>query len=124
MTEPLALVFYEKLLPGSQVVNRLQDLKYRVETISDPSRLVECAQQCLPMIVLLDLESAQDNVCAAITRLRQTPTTNHLPIIAFSSERTVSLQEAAKAAGVTLAVSDTAILSHLPQFLEQALQLD
>jgi len=26
MTQPLALVFYEKLLPGSQLVNRLQDL--------------------------------------------------------------------------------------------------
>jgi len=27
MTQPLALVVYEKLLPGSQLVNRLQDLK-------------------------------------------------------------------------------------------------
>jgi len=48
MTEPLALVLYEKLLPGSQVVNRLQDLKYRVESISDASRLVECAEQIRP----------------------------------------------------------------------------
>ena len=35
MTQPLALVLYEKLLPGSQLVNRLQDLNYRVQTIAD-----------------------------------------------------------------------------------------
>src|SRR5436190_2254864 len=87
MMEPLALVLYEKLLPGSQVVNRLQDLKYRVETISDATRLVECAQQSGPMIVLVDLESAKENVCAEIARLKQTPATRHLPVIAFSNER-------------------------------------
>ena len=37
MTQPLALVLYEKLLPGSQLVNRLQDLNYRVQTIADPA---------------------------------------------------------------------------------------
>jgi len=124
MTEPLALVLYEKLLPGSQIVNRLQDLKYRVESLSDASRLVECAQQTGPMIVLVDLECTRDNVCASITRLKQTQATKHLPVIAFSGEKAVNLQAAAKAAGVTLVVSDAAILSHLPQFLEQALQLE
>src|SRR2546423_14440364 len=44
MTQPLALVFYESLMPGSQVVNRLQDLKYRVQTINDPAMLLDCAQ--------------------------------------------------------------------------------
>ena len=44
MSEPLALVLYEKLLPGSQLVNRLQDLKYRVQTISDPAKLTESAE--------------------------------------------------------------------------------
>jgi CheY-like chemotaxis protein len=122
MTEPLALVLYEKLIPGTQVVNRLQDLKYRVESLSDASRLVECAEQSGPMIVLVDLECSRDNVCAAIARLKQTPATQHLPVIAFSGS--ANLQAAAKTAGVTLVVSDAAILSHLPQFLEQALQLE
>ena len=35
MTQPLALVLYERLLPGSQLVNRLQDLNYRVQVIAD-----------------------------------------------------------------------------------------
>ena len=124
MSEPLALVLYEKLLPGSQVANRLQDLKYRVEILSDASRLVECAQQSGPMVVLVDLECAKDNVCAQVAKLRQMPATQHLPVIGFSNERATALQEAAKAAGITLVVSDTAVITHLPQFLEQALQLD
>ena len=35
MTRPLALVFYEKFMPGSQLVNRLQDLNYRVRVVND-----------------------------------------------------------------------------------------
>ena len=124
MTQPLALVLYEKLLPGSQLVNRLQDLKYRVQTIADPAMLVECAEQEKPMLVLVDLGSSRDNVCAAIGRLKQNPATKHLPIIAFGAEKAAEAQEQARAAGVSLIVGETAILTHLPQFLEQALQVE
>jgi hypothetical protein len=34
------------------------------------------------------------------------------------------LQAAARAAGATLVVTDAAILTHLPQFLDQALQVE
>jgi len=123
MTQPLALVLYEKLLPGSQLVNRLQDLNYRVQAIADAAKLVECAAQAKPMLVLADLASTQNNVCAALARLKQNPATRHLPIIAFSAEDAAELQEAAKAAGATLIVGETAILDHLPEMLDQALQL-
>jgi CheY-like chemotaxis protein len=124
MTQPLALVLYEKLLPGSQLVNRLQDLNYRVQVIADAERLVECAEQAKPMLVLADLESTRNNVCAAVARLRQNTATKHLPVIAFSGERVVDLQAAARVAGATLVVTDAAILTHLPQFLDQALQVE
>jgi PleD family two-component response regulator len=124
MTQPLALVLYEKLLPGSQLVNRLQDLKYRVQTIADAERLVEYAEQAKPMLVLADMESARNNVCAALARLKQNSATKHLPVIGFSGENSGELQAAAKAAGVTLIVSEAAILNHLPQCLDQALQVE
>jgi CheY-like chemotaxis protein len=124
MTQPLALVLYERLLPGSQLVNRLQDLKYRVQTIAEAARLVECAEQARPMLVLADLESSRDDVCPAIARLKQNDATKHLPVIAFAGESSDALQAAAKAAGVTLIVSEAAILNHLPQMLEQALQVE
>jgi CheY-like chemotaxis protein len=124
MTQPLALLLYEKLLPGSQLVNRLQDMNYRVQALADADRLVDCAQQAGPMLVLADLESTRDNVCTAIASLKQHAATKHLPVIAFSGEGATRLQAAARAAGATLVVTETAILSHLPQFLEQALQLE
>ena len=124
MTQPLALVLYEKLLPGSQLVNRLQDLNYRVQVVADAERLVDCAEQAKPMLVLADLESSRNNVCAALARLKQNAATKHLPVIAFSGENAAELQAAAKAAGVTLIVSEAAMLIHLPQFLDQALQFE
>jgi CheY-like chemotaxis protein len=76
------------------------------------------------MLVLADLESSRQNVCVALTRLKQNPATQHLPIIAFGGENAPDLQAAARAAGATLVVSETAILGHLAQFLEQALQVE
>ena len=124
MTQPLALVLYEKLLPGSQLVNRLQDLSYRVQAIADAGRLVECAEHAKPMLVLADLASTRNDVCAALTRLKQNAATKHLPVVDFSDQGAAELQAAAQAAGVTLVVSEAAILSQLPQILDQALQVE
>ena len=124
MNQPLALIIYERLLPGSQLLNRLQDLSYRVQVVTNVDSLVECAEQSKPMLVLADLESTRFNVCAAIARLKQTPITQHLPVIAFGGDNSPDLQAAARAAGVALVVGETAILQHLPQLLEQALQVE
>ncbi len=124
MTEPLALVLYEKLLPGTQIVNRLQDLKYRVQTLTKAGMLVECAEQAKPMLVLADLDANQPDVLASIARLKQHPATRHLPVIGFCQEATPELQAAAKTAAVTVIATETAILSHLPQLLDQALLVD
>ena len=124
MTQPLALVLYEKLLPGTQLVNRLQDLNYRVQTVGDAALLVECAEQAKPMVVLADLESRRNNVCQAISRLKANPATQHLPVIGFGADGNEALRDQGKAAGVNLVASDAALLSHLPQLLEQALHVD
>jgi|SRR5882724_3504458 len=122
MTKPLALVLYERLMPGSQLVNRLQDLGYRTETLSDSKSLVDHAEKTKPMLVLADLEPASAQVSEALSRLKKHSATAHLPIIAFCADNSADLQNTAKAA--TLVVTDTAITNHLPQFLQQALQFD
>src|SRR5579862_8154546 len=124
MNQPLALVLYEKLLPGSQLVNRLQDLNYRVQSVSDTRLLVECCEQTKTMLVLADLRAAHQNVCAAIARLKQNPATRHLPVIAFGNEEASEVQENALAAGVTLLVSESALLNHLSQCLCPALSIE
>ncbi|MDQ6631502.1 MAG: hypothetical protein M3Y82_07065 [Verrucomicrobiota bacterium] len=124
MTKPLALVFYENLLPGSQLANRLQDLGYRVVTIHDVDLLAERAVQEKPLLVITDLSSRKADVCQAIEKLKKNPATTHLPVLAFVKGENFQLQEAARLAGATLVAGDIAILEQLPQLLEQALEVE
>lgn len=122
MTQPLALVLYEDLMPGSQLVNRLQDLNYRVQTLSDPGQLDESAKQGGPMLVFADV--AGKEVCSAVAKLKQGRETAHIPVIAFADDQAEQLQTAAREAGANLVVTDGAVLTHLPQLIEQALHAD
>jgi len=124
MTQPLALVFYEKLMPGSQLVNRLQDMNYRVQAMNDLASFQRSARSEGPMLVFLDLESREGDVCQVIAALKADARTQHVPIVAFASEQAAELQSAAQKAGAKLVVSETALLDHLPELLNQALQVE
>jgi CheY-like chemotaxis protein len=124
MTQPLAIVLYERLLPGSKLVNRLQDLSYRVLTVTAPGGLAPCAEQEKPLLVLADMVAARGGVADAIAQIKKNPTTSHIPVIAFVEEKESALQQAARDAGASLVVGEVAILTHLEQLLDQALQLD
>ena len=65
MTQPLALLLYEKLLPGTQLVNRLQDLGWCVQTIHDASTLARSAEEHKPVLILADLICARSPVLDA-----------------------------------------------------------
>jgi CheY-like chemotaxis protein len=95
-----------------------------VVTVNGLEPLMTSALNEKPMLVFADLESRRVKVADGISQLRQNPATAHLPIIAFASEKDAALQTAAREAGATLVVSDAAILTHLGQFLDQALQFD
>ncbi len=119
MTQPLALVCYEKLLPGSQVVNRLRDEGYRVQTVSGAAALLACAAREKPLLVLAELDT--EGVCSAIGRLRQDPATRHLPVIGFAAGE--AAQAAGREAGATLVVSATGLVPQLKELLDQALEV-
>jgi CheY-like chemotaxis protein len=123
MTQPLALVFYEKLMPGSQLVNRLQDLNYRVQAVNDLASLLQCARSTSPLLVIADL-AGREEVCRVIAALKADAATRHIPVIAFAGDPAAEWQSAAQKAGATLAVSEAAIINYLPQLLDQALQLE
>jgi CheY-like chemotaxis protein len=124
VTLPLAIVFYEDLMPGSQLVNRLQDLQYRVQVVTDPAELAACAKSAGPMLILADLVSTRGDICALIKKLRSNPASWHVPVIAFADEAEETLRAAAAGAGATLVVTDAAMLTHLTQFIERALQVE
>lgn len=124
MTKPLALLCYEKLLPGSQLVNRLQDLGYRVQTVHRAAELAATAAEAGPLVVIVDLSARQGDPCAAIAALRKDRATSHLPVIAFAGERHQKLQAAARTAGATLVATESGLLLHLEPLLDQALHVD
>ena len=124
MTLPLALVFYEDLIPGSQLVNRLQDSKYRVQVVPKLDEILDCAAHAGPMLIFADLVCKSGDVCGVIRKLREEKATAHIPIIAFADDADEGLQASGRTAGATLVVADSVILTHLTQFIQQALQVE
>jgi len=124
VTQPLALVAYEELSPGAQLVNRLQDLKYRVQAVMEVRKLEETASGVGAMLIFLDLGIKGTDACALISSLKKNEKTRHIPIIAFADDGAEQVQSAAKQAGATQVVSDTAVVTHLSELIEQALQVE
>ena len=111
-------------MPGSQLVNRLQDLSYRVQAVDDLASFQHCAKSEGPMLAFLDLETKEGDACQVIAALKADAATQHIPVVAFASERAVELQAAAQKAGAKLVVSETALLDHLSELLNQVLQVE
>jgi CheY-like chemotaxis protein len=124
MTKPLALISYEDLLPGSQVANRLHELGYRTQVVPSPAVLVESTQKEKPLVVLLDLRWSKGDVLGVIVALRKHPDTLHVPLLAFTTVSDAAVHAAARSAGASLVAKDDALLSQLPQLLDQVLALE
>lgn len=128
MTQPLALIFYENLLTGNQLLNRLHDLDYRTQVVTEVSRLAEQAAQEPPLVVLVELGALAERTCAAIRTIRTIPATAHVPVIASvatgATNDEAAFSAAGRSAGATLVVAEAALVAHLGQILDQALHLD
>lgn len=108
---------------GNQLVNRLQDLQYRVNTASTADEFLTQTRSGGVMLVLADVESADEALVETLRVLRTEEATRHIPIIAFASTNKTTLDYAQKA-GCNIAVEASVLLAHLPTILEQALQLE
>lgn len=104
-------------------MNRLQDMKYRVQTVANPETLLNHAQQEKPLLVVVDLVAGNNNVLTAIAALKKDSATQHIPVVAFIEVNAAQVEKSALEAGATLVVAKTAILDQLAQIIEQALQV-
>ncbi len=123
MSQPLAIVFYERLLPGSQLVNRLQDLNYRVLVVSNLAQLAAIAKREAPLLLLVDL-GARGEVGAAIDKIKADNITAHVPVIGFAPDEKPELLATARASGANFTIADSGLAGHLPQLLQQALHVE
>jgi PleD family two-component response regulator len=123
-TKPLAIVAYERLMPGSQLGNRLQDLGYRVKTVTDYSALFPAARDEKPMVMILDLKTSRSSSFEPLQQIRSTPETSHIPILGFAPKNSGQLEADAFKAGASLVALDDALLPQLPHLLEQILAIE
>jgi CheY-like chemotaxis protein len=124
VTQPLVILLYERILPGSQLLNRFQDLGYRVQALPDPRQLVATAQREMPLLVVVDMPFTQADPAGAIAELRAAAETCHVPVIAIVPPGLPALEARAVQCRATLVAHDNAILNHLDRFVEQALQIE
>lgn len=110
-------------MPGSQLVNRLQDLNYRVLALNNPAQLAATIRRELPLLAFVDLDVRGD-ICGAIEKIKADTTTVHVPVIAFAPDNRSELLAAAQKAGASLTVGEANLGGHLEQLLEQALRVD
>jgi CheY-like chemotaxis protein len=122
--KPLALVLYEQLLPGTQLINRLQDCGYRVRSTSAPRELLELARTERPLFVLADLRFTLANICDTLRQLKADEATQHIAIIAFADPADTRSQTAALDAGAAVVAGSDGILDQLEALLDQALHVE
>ena len=120
----MAIVFYERLLPGSQVVNRLTDIGYRVQAIHTAAEVPQVVEKLLPMVLVADLVVRAGDFSSVISLLKKSETTKHVPVLGFCDPKKTKVVEAALASGANLVAGDAGILEQLPQLLEHVLALD
>ena len=111
-------------MPGSQLVNRLQDLGYRVLAITEAALLIETAKRERPMLAFVDLVTHRANICSIIKDMKGDEETGHIPVVGFAAQKDERLHNEAAKSGATLVASDDALLPQLPHLLEHALQVD
>ena len=124
MTKPLAVVFYESILPGSQLANKLADLGWRVLTNGRAADIAELVRKEKPMVVIAELALRQGDFSAVIVELKRDPAVAHIPVIGYTAVKNQKVQDAAVKAGAKLVAADSAILDQLPHLLEHALSVE
>jgi CheY-like chemotaxis protein len=124
MMKPLAFVCSENMVLGNQLVNRLQDLGYRVEVISDGTQLSTQTASALPFVIICDLVSRGIDLVPAIRGLKQNEATGHIPVIGMTTNPDQQYHAKAVGAGASVVAMESGILVQLPQLLDMALAVD
>jgi CheY-like chemotaxis protein len=124
MSSPLVLLFYEKIIPGSQIVHRLQDMGYRVSNINKCEELVGAVRKHLPMVLIADLETKSGDVSGVIRILKEDLVTQHIPVLTYVSLEDKDLHEKARLAGANLIAGRDGVLEQLPHLMEHVLEID
>lgn len=124
VTKPLAVVFYERLLPGSRIANRLADLGWRVAEAKQAGDIVGLVRSERPLVVVAELQLRTGDLCSVISELKLAPETEHVPVLGYGDPKNQRLADAALAAGARLVVAEAGVCDQLPQLLDHVLAVE
>ncbi len=124
MTKPLAIVFYEKLLPGSRIGHQLADLGWRVLEVKLASDLLPQVRSQRPVLIVAEVALRTGDLLPVIAELKRLPETSHVPILGYGDPKNQKLVDAALLAGVRLMAAEAGLFDQLPQLLEHVLAVD
>ena len=124
MTRPLAIVFFEKLIPGSRLSGRLSDLGWRVLEAKKAADLPDLVRRELPLVVVAELALRTGNLCPVVAELRRDAGTQHIPVLGYCHPDDEALSTAASKAGVNLVAAEAGVLDQLQQLLDHVLAVD
>lgn len=124
VTRPLAIVFFEKLLPGSRLSGRLSDLGWRVLEAKKAGDLPGLVRSERPLVVVAELALRSGDLCPIVTEVRRDPETRHVPILGYCPSDAEELTAAARQAGVDLVAAESGVLDQLPQLLDHVLAVE
>ncbi len=124
VTKPLAIVFYERLLPGSRIGHQLADLGWRVSEVKQASELVAQVRVQKPVVVVAELALRTGDLCPVIIEMKQDPEISHVPVLGYADPANRKLAEAAVKAGVGLVAAETGILDQFPELLDHVLAVE
>jgi len=124
VTKPLAIVFYEKLLPGSRIGHQLADLGWRVLEVKLASDLLPQVRSQRPVLIVAEVALRTGDLLPVIAELKRLPETSHVPILGYGDPKNQKLVDAALLAGVRLMAAEAGLFDQLPQLLEHVLAVD
>jgi len=124
VTKPLAIVFYERLLPGSRIGHQLTVLGWRVAEVKRASDLAAQVRAQKPVVVVAELALRVGDLCAVIVEMKQDPEISHVPVLGYADPANSKLAEAAVKAGVGLVAAEAGILDQFPELLDHVLAVE
>ena len=84
VSKPLALLYYSNLIPGSQLANRLIDMGYRVQALSDLKAFDRDVSKRKTPPRRRPKSCPGGPAFGDIARLRKDPATQHIPVLGYS----------------------------------------
>lgn len=116
----MILAAVDDLMFASRISSAARAAEVEVRFVRSPDETAEQARQLKPAFVILDLNARKPDPMATLTRLKDDPALESIPVVGFVSHVDADAIAAARAAGIDQVLARSAFVARLPKLLELA----